>query len=84
MDVYGMTLYETHEEEHSEIGASWMQGLVGGVLIGMFLIAAGIVLRISHPQSDVDLSSDAFIVGIPLFVICLSILTIWKKYSNRK
>ncbi len=54
------------------------------VLIGMTLIAAGIVLSMNSQQSGVDLSRDCFIFGIPLFVICLILLTIWKRYSENR
>jgi hypothetical protein len=82
MFVYGLEPRDTDYEEHSEIEASWMRGLILGLLIGMFLIFAGVVLRLA-PNGE-ELSRDCLISGIPVFVICLVILTIWKRYSDNR
>jgi len=81
---YIIKLLQTNYEEHGEIGASWMRGLILGVLIGMFLIAGGIILRMNSQQSSEELSRDCFIFGIPLFIICLILLTIWKRHSENR
>ena len=78
MSDFAIRLHQADYEEHTEIGASWMRGLILGVLLGMLLIAAGIVLSLSSLQNSASLSMDCFIVGIPLLVVCLVVLTVWK------